>query len=85
MNDFVCLYMGPPDTCTECGGFDPTGTGLCGDQDCMDRRADRQERWDAAEQDRRAREDAFGVEVERLRAAGYTYEQCDQALAHMPT
>lgn len=26
---FVCIYTGPPGECCECGGYDPTGSGLC--------------------------------------------------------
>jgi hypothetical protein len=40
---------------------------------------------EARERARRAREEAFGVEVQRLRGLGHSYEECDVLLAGMPT
>lgn len=81
---FVCAYMGPPKQCSECGGRDETGTGFCS-HDCRAARADREARLEANAQVRRAREDLFAAEVERLRSLGYSYEECDVLLAGMPT
>jgi hypothetical protein len=82
--DFICLYTGPPDECMECTGYDPTGTGTCC-HECAADRAARLAAADAAEAARRAREEAFGVAVAALRAAGYSYDDCDIMLAHIPT
>jgi hypothetical protein len=81
---FVCLYQGVPGDCSECGGFDPTGTGFCC-HDCAQARADRAARHAAAAQASRDREDAFAREVDRLRAEGYRDEEIDLMLAGMPS
>lgn len=80
----VCAYFGPPKQCSECGGLDETGTGFCS-HDCRARRADREARHAAEVQVRRARENLFAAEVERLRGLGYSYEECDVMLEAMPT
>jgi hypothetical protein len=84
MSGFVCVYFGQPDECPECGGFNRTGDRYCshecGDQAAM-RAADHEEQIQA----RRAREDAFAAECERLRAAGHTDEEIDVLLVGMPT
>lgn len=80
----VCAYMGPPDECPECGGFNNTGGPFCS-HDCAGARADRVAEMEAREQARRDREDAFAAEVARLRAEGYSYEECDLMLAGMPS
>jgi hypothetical protein len=80
----VCLYQGVPGDCSECGGFDPTGTGFCC-HDCRAARADREARQAAEVQARRDREDAFGREVDRLRALGHADEEIDVMLAGMPS
>lgn len=62
---FACLYFGPREECSECGGFDPTGIGFCS-HDCAAARADRDALRDADRAARRAREDLFAAEVARL-------------------
>jgi hypothetical protein len=79
-----CLYQGTPGDCSECGGYDATGNGFCG-HDCAAARAERVAEQEAQQQARRAREDAFGREVERLRAEGRSYEEMDALLSGMPT
>lgn len=81
---FICLYQGVPGDCQECGGFDPTGTGFCS-HDCREIPALREAKHARELRERRDREDAFAAEVARLRAAGYSYEECDVMLAGMPT
>lgn len=66
----VCAYLGPPGECSECGGHDPTGTGFCS-HDCAATRADREARHTADAQVRRARENLFAAEVDRLPLAQY--------------
>ena len=80
---FMCLYKGPSGECSECGGYDPTGTGLCS-HDCGESRARRVALLDAAEQQRRDADDAYGREVDRLHAAGHSYTEIDQMLQGMP-
>lgn len=84
MNAFVCLYQGVPGDCQECGGLDKTGTGFCG-EDCRADRQDRIDAQDAAVRARRAAEDAFAAEVDRLRGLGHSDEECDRLLVNMPT
>jgi hypothetical protein len=82
-NTFVCLYMGYPGDCQECGGHDPTGTGFCS-HDCRTDRADRLARRDAAVQALQEADDEFGREADRLRALGHTDEEIDEMLKEMP-
>lgn len=79
----VCAYTGVPGDCSECGGWDPTHSGFCGD-DCRDARLDREERHRAEAQARRDADDAFGREADRLRAAGHTDVEVDELLEGMP-
>lgn len=83
MTDIVCVYMGPPGECSECGGFDETGTGFCS-PDCHADRADREARWRSAVQARRDADDAFGRAAELLHAKGHTDEEIDELLKGMP-
>lgn len=79
----VCAYGGVPGDCSECGGHDDTGTGLCSTV-CRQARADREAGHAAADAARRAAEDAYGAEVTRLHDLGHTYEQIDQLLKEWP-
>lgn len=85
---FVCAYLGDPAECMECGGYVPTPGArqdrFCGD-DCAASYADRCAALDAAQAARRAREDAFGVEVDRLRGLGHSDEEIDRLLEGMPS
>lgn len=74
--NIVCLYLGRPRECQECGFFDETGTGFCS-HECRQARADREARHLAELQTRRAEEDAFGDAVQRQRAAGRTWQEVD--------
>jgi len=80
---FLCLYQGVPGDCSECGGYDPTGTGFCS-HDCGAARAERVAEHEAAQQRRRDDEAAFAREVDRLHAAGHSYDEIDLLLAEMP-
>lgn len=84
MTGVVCLYMGRPDECPECGFFNGTGTRFCS-HDCADHYAARVAAQEAEVQARRDREDAFGRAVDELHAAGHTDEEIDVLLAGMPT
>lgn len=84
MTGFMCAYLGRADECRECGGFNQTGGQYCS-HDCATDAAARAAALDEQIQARQAREAAFAAEVERLRAAGHTYEEIDQLLAGMPT
>ncbi len=84
MSDFFCAYMGVPDECAECGGFNQTGTMFCS-SDCAADQADRVAEMDAERQARRDREDAFALAADELRAQGRTEEEIDVLLAGMPT
>lgn len=79
----VCLYTGPPNQCTECGGHDETGTGFCSPA-CQDARAERVAEHRDQDARRRAAEDAFAAEVDRLRAAGHSDEHIDEMLKDWP-
>ena len=81
---FACAYFGPPNECSECGGHDPTGTGFCS-HNCREAHENAKARDAAWWQARRERDDAFAAEVARLRALGYSYEECDVMLAGMPS
>lgn len=83
MSGFICAYFGPPGECSECGGYDPTGTGICS-HDCGHSRAVRVARMEADEQARRDADDAFGREVDRLRALGHSDTEIDALLRAMP-
>lgn len=83
-DQFVCLYMGPRNECSECGFFNDTGTPFCS-HDCAAARADRVAAMDRARQERRDREELFAAECDRLRAAGHTDEEIDLLLAGIPT
>ena len=78
----VCAYTGPPDTCAECGGYDPTGTGFCS-HDCRADFHTRGDRHEAERLARRAADDAFGVEADKLRAQGHTDQEIDELLKDM--
>jgi len=80
----VCLYTGPADQCSECGGFNNTGQPFCS-YECAASRADRDRAAIAADVARRARENAFAAECDRLSALGLSDEEIDVALAGMPT
>jgi hypothetical protein len=84
----VCAYFGNPADCHECGGFVPSPGArqdrFCGDA-CAASYSDRAAALDAAQQARRAREDAFGAEVDRLRGLGHSDEEIDVLLAGMPS
>jgi hypothetical protein len=84
MNDFACLYFGPPDECAECGGYNETGTMHCS-HDCAADHAHRAADMSRRVGLRRAEEDAFGAEVDRLRALGHTDEEIDIMLAGVPS
>lgn len=81
--NIVCVYTGNPNDCPECGGHNPTGQQFCS-HDCAADRADREARREAAVQARRDAEDAFAVEVERLRGLGHTDHEIDELLKDMP-
>lgn len=84
----VCAYTGDPEECPECGGSVPAPGArqdrFCGD-DCAASYADRCGALEAAQQARRDRVAAFGVEVDRLRALGHTDVEIDVLLKGMPT
>ena len=80
----VCLYCGPPGECQECGGFNETGSPYCS-HDCAADAAARLAQLEETVRARRAREDAFAAECDRLRALGHTDEEIDALLAGMPT
>ncbi len=92
----VCAYMGPYDECHGCGGSlsgllhgqPPRMDSFCSD-DCAADEHDRRARYDAERaaraSARRAREDEFARECDRLRALGHTDEWIDFLLAHIPT
>lgn len=86
--NIVCAYYGNPADCPECGGsISSPGTRqdpFC-DDDCAASYSDRAAAQDAAQQARRAREDAFGVEVDRLRGLGHGDVEIDVLLAGMPS
>lgn len=84
MTGLVCAYFGRPDECCECGGFNETGTQFCS-HDCAAHCAERGAEQEAAEQERRAREDAFAEACADLRAKGYADEEIDRMLVGMPT
>lgn len=84
MTGIVCLYFGRRDECQECGGFNQTGNPYCS-HDCAAAAAAAAARDAAQVQARRSREEAFAVEVERLRQLGHSYEEIDVLLAGMPT
>lgn len=79
----VCVYIGVPGECTECGFIDETGSGFCSPA-CQDRRAEREAEHRDALDRRRAAEDAFAAEVQRLRGLGYTDEQIGAILKDWP-
>lgn len=83
----VCAYFGRPDECTECGGQvrrpGERVDRFCSD-DCAADYTQRAAAQDTAVAARRAAEDAFGREVDRLRAAGHSDERIDVLLAGMP-
>lgn len=81
---YLCAYFGYADECSECGGFNETGTKFCS-HDCAAHRADRVAEMDARIQERRDRENAFAREVERLRVLGHNDQEIDHLLAGMPT
>lgn len=81
---FVCAYYGPPNECRECGGFDRTGTGFC-DHDCAASHDARRDAQAAVVQARRDCEEAFGREIDRLRALGHTDAEIEVLTAGMPT
>lgn len=88
----VCAYFGPADECHGCGGALPARNvrmdRFCSD-DCAASEHARRTRVDAEHAAqlaaRRAREDAFARESDRLRDLGHTDEQIDVLLAHIPT
>lgn len=84
----VCAYLGDPAECMECGFSVPEPGArqdrFCGD-DCAAGYAERGAAMEAARLARRAREDAFAVEGDRLRKLGHTDEEIDVLLAGMPT
>lgn len=82
--EIICLYFGPPDECSECGGLNETGTQFCS-HDCAATRAAAVARQDAEQVARRVREDAFAEAVAALLTQGHTYEEIDVLLAGMPT
>jgi hypothetical protein len=79
----VCAYTGPPNECVECGGYDQTGTGFCS-HDCHADFADRGRQSEAALAKRRADDDAFAEEANRLRLLGHGDEEIDELLKDMP-
>lgn len=80
---FTCAYTGVPGDCQECGFHDPTYTGFCS-HECRQRRADREAAQDAEVQARRDADDAYGREVDRLKALGHTDQEIDELLKGMP-
>jgi predicted nucleic acid-binding Zn ribbon protein len=84
VSHFVCAYMGPRGECPECGGFNDTGNQFCS-HECAGRFAERGEAIEAEVRARRAREDAFAVAADELRAQGHTDEEIDALLVGMPT
>ncbi len=82
--NIVCCYMGDPNECPECGGFNDTGQQFCS-HDCAAAWADRAADHERQAQARRDNEEAFGREVDRLRTAGHTDEEIDVMLAGMPS
>lgn len=83
MSGFLCAYTGVPGDCAECGGHDPTGTGWCS-HDCRQAFEDRGAQAEAQQQARRAADDAFGREADRLRTLGHTDREIDELLKDMP-
>ena len=83
VSTFVCAYFGRADECPECGGFNVTGTRYCS-TDCEAGAAERVAELEARAQLRRDRDDAFGAEVEQLRALGHTDPQIDELTRGMP-
>jgi hypothetical protein len=84
VNGFFCAYQGSPYECTECGGVKPGDLPYCC-HECAASAAARAERHRREIADQRARADAFGREVDRLRAAGHTYQQIDELLKDVPS
>lgn len=86
--NIVCAYFGDPAECMECGFAVPSPGArqdrFCGDE-CAASYSDRAAAQAAAQHARRAREDAFGAEVDRLRGLGNSDEEIDVLLAAMPT
>lgn len=86
--NIVCAYFGNPAECPECGGSVPAPGArqdrFCGD-DCAASYADHCAALEAAQQARRAREAAFGREVDQLHGLGHTDVEIDALLAGMPT
>lgn len=80
---FFCAYFGRADECHECGGFNETGTPFCSTE-CEASRADRVAEQEARVALRRAQEDAFAVEVDRLRALGHSDREIDELTRDMP-
>lgn len=92
----VCAYFGPYDECPNCGGSlsgllagqPPRMDSFCSD-DCAADDHDRRARLDADRAARtaarRAREDEFAREGDRLRQLGHTDTEIDVLLAHIPT
>ncbi len=79
----VCVYMGRPDECPECGGMYEGAAKFCS-HDCGASWADR---GAAHERERHARRDAdaaYGAEVDRLRQLGHTDTEIDAMLRNMP-
>lgn len=81
--NIVCGYMGRPDDCPECGGFNDTGHRFCS-HDCAASFAERGAGHEQQRQARRDAEDAFGAEVDRLRQLGHTTPEIDAMLKDMP-
>lgn len=80
---FVCLYFGRVDECPECGGFNETGTRYCSTE-CEANAAERMTEQEVRAQLRRDQDDAFGAEVDRLRALGHTDVEIDELTRGMP-
>lgn len=83
MTGVVCVYFGRRDECHECGGFNQTGDPYCS-HDCAADAAARLAQIEETVRARRAREDAFAAECDRLRALGHSDEEIDVLLAGMP-
>jgi hypothetical protein len=81
----VCLYRGDGQ-CVECGGLPAPhrSDAFCSD-DCASSWADRAAAAEAAQAERRRREDAFGDCAEVLTRHGYSGTEIDQMLRGIPT
>lgn len=79
----VCVYTAIPGECPVCGGHNDTGPPFCMPE-CEEAFHDRADQHRAARDQERANNEAFAVEVDRLRAAGHTDDEINHMLRGMP-